>query len=118
MHGLASERCFHHETRGAVCRCPECRRFFCRECVVSFDGRLLCAACIARANESPLLPKKKSSHLGQLLLGVAALVFVWVFFYCVGWIILQYRETLPDQESSSEPRPFVSAARTILGSVS
>lgn len=78
---------------------------------MSFDGRLLCAACIARANESPLLPKKKSSHLGQLLLGVAALVFVWVFFYCVGWIILQYRETLPDQESSSEPRPLVSGPR-------
>src|SRR5271167_2514525 len=95
MPGLALERCFHHETREAVCRCPECRRFFCRECVVPFDGRLLCATCIARANEPPLVPKKRNSPAGQLLLGITALVFVWMIFYCLGWIVLQYRDTLP-----------------------
>ncbi len=95
MPGLASERCFHHEIREAICRCPECRRFFCRECVVPFDGRLLCAACIARANEPPSLREKSSQLSGQLLLGTAAVVFIWVIFYCLGWVILQYRETLP-----------------------
>jgi hypothetical protein len=63
--------------------------------VVPFDGRLLCAACIARANEPPSLPEKSSQLSGQLLLGTAALVFIWLIFYCLGWIILQYRETLP-----------------------
>jgi hypothetical protein len=85
-----------------VCRCPECRRFFCRECVVSFDGRLLCAACIARASEPPLAPRK-SSHAGQILLGMVALFLIWTIFYCLGWIILQYRETLPVSVASKLP---------------
>src|SRR5271165_4238055 len=102
MPGLASERCFHHETREAVCRCPVCRRFFCRECVVPFDGRLLCATCIAKANEAPPVLEKRSSHPGQILLGVAALIFIWAVFYCFGWIILQDRETLPVTSSASE----------------
>ncbi len=102
MPGLASQRCFHHETREAVCRCPECRRFFCRECVVSFDGRLLCAACIARASEPPLAPRK-SSHAGQILLGMVALFLIWAIFYCLGWIILQYRETLPVSVAAKLP---------------
>ena len=95
MPGLASERCFHHETREAVCRCPECLHFFCRECVVSFDGRLLCATCIAKASEALPLPEKNAWRSGQMLLGVVALFFIWVVFYCFGWIVLQYRETLP-----------------------
>ena len=102
MPGLASERCFHHETREAVCRCPVCRRFFCRECVVPFDGRLLCATCIAKANEAPPVLEKRSSHPGQILLGVAALIFIWAVFCCFGWIILQDRETLPVTSSASE----------------
>jgi hypothetical protein len=117
MPGLAAERCFHHETREAVGRCPECRRFFCRECVVPFDRRLLCAACIARANEPPLLPEKSSALSGQLLLGTTALVFIWVIFYCLGWIILQYRETLPVEvaEKGRSPRACSEAESNACG---
>jgi hypothetical protein len=138
MPSLALERCFHHETREAVCRCPECRRFFCRECVVPFDGRLLCATCIARANEPPLISEKRSSSSGQMLLGVAALVFIWIAYYCLGWMILQYRDSQPvevaergplfcapslsesrhclsqNQNSSAEPRALASGFRLFL----
>ena len=95
MPGLASQRCFHHETREAVCRCPGCRSFFCRECVAPFEDRLLCAACIAKQNEAPRVAEKRTSSLGQMLLGLAALIFIWIVFYCVGWIVLQYRPAQP-----------------------
>jgi len=95
MPGLASERCLHHETREAVCRCPNCLRFFCRECVVPFDGRLLCATCITKANETPSAPEKRTSYAPQIMLGVGAMFFIWLAFYFLGWIVLQYRETLP-----------------------
>jgi hypothetical protein len=113
MPGLASERCFHHQAREAASRCPGCRHFFCRECVVPFDGRLLCAACIAEANESPLTSQKRSSRSGQMLLGMAALIFIWMVFYCLGWIILQYRETQP--VDLAENAPSLSESRHCLG---
>jgi hypothetical protein len=106
MPDLASQRCFHHETREAVCRCPECRRFFCRECVATFDGRLLCATCIARATEPAVAPQK-SAHGRQMLLGIIGLIFIWTIFYCLGWMILEYRETQP-----------VNDARTPAGGIS
>ena len=45
---LRQQRCVLHPEREAVARCPECGRFFCRECVTEHEGRLLCAACIGR----------------------------------------------------------------------
>jgi hypothetical protein len=84
-----------------VCHCPACQRFFCRECVVSFDGRLLCAPCIARASQGPVALEKGTSHVGQILLGALALLFIWVVFYFLGWVILQYRETAPMTSSAS-----------------
>ena len=44
---LSQQRCVLHPDREAVARCPECGRFFCRECVTEHDGRLLCAVCIS-----------------------------------------------------------------------
>ncbi len=101
MPGLASKRCFHHGTREAVCRCPECRRFFCRECVVPFDGRLLCATCIAKATTAPADAEKRSPHIVQMALGTVALLVIWVVFYLFGWIVLQYRDTAPVTNSSA-----------------
>lgn len=101
MPGIASERCFHHETREAACRCPACERFFCRECVVPFDGRLLCANCIARATESPVAEEKGRAHLVQAVMSGAALLLIWVVLYFLGWVILQYRETTPVTSSAS-----------------
>ncbi len=48
MSALADQRCFHHASREAVVRCPECRRFFCRECVIEHRGRMVCSECIEK----------------------------------------------------------------------
>ena len=43
---LASARCFKHLSREAVARCPECSKFYCRECVTEHEGRMMCRSCL------------------------------------------------------------------------
>ncbi|MCI0613826.1 rhomboid family protein, partial [bacterium] len=40
---ISKQRCFFHSQREAVVRCPECGRYYCRECVTEHLDRLLCA---------------------------------------------------------------------------
>jgi len=88
MKDLAAQRCFNHPLREAVACCPECGRYFCRECVVEHDNRLLCASCIAKL----LTPSRTGRfrlaglmRLGQFLFGFMVL---WLFFYYVGQALL------------------------------
>ena len=41
MSSLIHRRCLHHPAREAVALCPECRRFYCRECVTEHAGRMI-----------------------------------------------------------------------------
>jgi hypothetical protein len=45
---LRQRRCINHPQREASARCPECGRFFCRECITEHDDRVLCASCLAK----------------------------------------------------------------------
>lgn len=82
---LTAQRCFNHAGREAAARCPECGRFFCRECVSDHDGRVICATCLAGLAAGP----KKASSLGAVLAALvpAAVAFVvlWFAFYLVGY---------------------------------
>lgn len=88
MQDLSSQRCFNHKLREAVARCPECGRFFCRECIAEHEDRVLCASCLNK-----LLKTSKASSLrltgliklGQFLCGGMVL---WMFFYYLGQILL------------------------------
>lgn len=51
-----------------MARCPECRRFFCRECVTEHDDQLLCASCLRKAAE-------KEDHKAGISAAAAALSF-------------------------------------------
>ncbi len=84
MPALVDQRCFNHVTREAAARCPECGRFFCRECVTEHDERLLCAACLKQLIATSfsrrnifLLPFRTL----QFLLGFLTACF---FFYLLG----------------------------------
>jgi hypothetical protein len=98
MPGLSLQRCFHHEEREAVSRCPNCGRFFCRECVVSHEGRLLCSSCIfsfsERAKQAAKV-RRTPRGIGQVVLAVLSLLLVWMIFYFGGWTLLQLRSTAP-----------------------
>ena len=92
MKNLAKQRCANHASREAAARCPDCGRFFCRECVSEHDDRLLCAQCLAKLARTSF---SKRYHLAgvvnvmRMLLGIFAL---WWCFYLIG----QALPSIPD----------------------
>jgi len=58
--------------------------FFCRECIVEHDDRILCTACLAKL-ASPA-PQRKRSLEGVFLVGqsVLAVALIWFFFFLIG----------------------------------
>jgi hypothetical protein len=75
---LRQRRCENHPRREASARCPECGRFFCRECITEHDDRVLCASCLARLS----IKKEKGTRSWAwiLRLGLAFLAAAVVFF--------------------------------------
>lgn len=100
MPGFSRKRCLNHETREAVCRCPSCKEFFCRECVVLFESRLLCAVCLTRSSTQLALPAQTRLGLRGMALAVLGFLIAWLLFYLAGWSILQLRERAPLAETS------------------
>jgi len=95
MAQLAAKRCLVHDTRQAVCRCPSCHQFFCRECVVEFERRLICAPCLNRATGQVQTQLKKSRYWPQFIGAGLGLIVCWLLFYILGWMFLQTRQTSP-----------------------
>ena len=85
---IQTRRCARHVDREAAARCPSCGGFFCRECIVEHEGRLLCTSCLAR--ESASAKARQGNWAGarrQLMLAAATLAAVLVF-YGIGSILL------------------------------
>jgi len=103
MAGLAlHQRCWNHESREAVCRCPRCGRCFCRECVTEHHARLLCAACLKAAAQSAQVEHaawRRMLPAGMLLAG---LFLSWAFFYGAGEALLEITARL-EQASWQSP---------------
>ncbi|MGD9007637.1 MAG: hypothetical protein PVG41_06935 [Desulfobacteraceae bacterium] len=86
---LSRQRCYHHRNREAVVRCPECGRYFCRECVTEHDQRMLCSACLAKSKRRR--PERERSWLNKmslLLQGCLGFLLIWYAFYLIGLILL------------------------------
>ena len=88
MPDITHQRCHNHRQREAVARCPECGRFFCRECITEHADKVFCAACLRRMVE----PSGKISNrfqrllqLGHFLLGI---LILYLLFYYLGQILL------------------------------
>lgn len=76
-------RCWNHEEREAVCRCPECGRSFCRECVGEHESRLLCAGCL-KAKALVRQTAGNQRRFRNPALALAGLVLGWVILFCAG----------------------------------
>ena len=88
MTQFTHQRCFVHATREAVSLCLECRRAYCRECVVDHEGRLMCAACIARLNAPSAEKRHKLRRLVPVTAAALALLLCWILFYMVGRLLM------------------------------
>ena len=89
MEHLSQQNCLHHSHREAVARCPECRRFFCRECVTEHDERMLCRDCLSRLTGG----EKKGAgrwryFLVSSLQGISGFLLLWYLFFWVGRLLL------------------------------
>jgi hypothetical protein len=84
MSGLIHQRCWHHSTREAVVRCPECRLFYCRECVIEHQGRMLCADCVARLDLVPGMTRGRLRGLFWTASAVGGILLAWLIFYYLG----------------------------------
>ena len=88
MSSLAQSHCLNHPVREAVARCPECRHFFCRECITDHDDRLVCASCLKKLSRSENAGRLRWQPLAHFSLSGAGLVIAVAFFYWVGKILL------------------------------
>lgn len=89
MQTALHNRCWNHEGREAVCRCPECRRGFCRECVAEHEQRLLCASCLKAAiRAKPAAAGRR--RMGRAAFTLAGILLAWVTLFCAGETILAY----------------------------
>jgi hypothetical protein len=93
MESINRQRCFHHSGREAVARCPECTRFFCRECVAEYEDRVLCSSCLKKISAPVVKRSHNFKFIGRVLPLCFGLVVGWLFFYFVGKILI----TIPAQ---------------------
>jgi hypothetical protein len=81
---LAHQRCLNHEFREAVACCPECRRFFCRECITEHEDRVICAACLRKLAQTRAPRRFHWAGLLVIFECLAGLLTAWLFFYMAG----------------------------------
>jgi hypothetical protein len=96
MQNLALQRCFNHATREAVARCPECGRFFCRECVTEHDDRVVCSACLKQLARVPLAKRPAFIRLVRVSQGAAGIIVAWFFFFMIGDVLLRIPSSFHD----------------------
>jgi hypothetical protein len=88
MPGLTHERCFHHALREAVARCPECERYFCRECITEHEDRVICASCLRKLVARGDGRRARWSWLLRVAQCLAGLLLCWIVFYYTGRALL------------------------------
>jgi hypothetical protein len=81
---LVDRRCWHHPAREAVVRCPECRRFYCRECATEHAGRMMCAGCVARLAGGPGVRRHRLRGVLWSASALGGLLLAWLLFYYLG----------------------------------
>ena len=92
MPNLAYQRCFNHALREAVARCPECKNYFCRECVTEHEDRVLCAARLKKIVKPASSKRAAFAGLMRIAECAVGILLAWFFFFVIGEILVQ----LPD----------------------
>ena len=85
---LLHQRCLNHGLREAVGRCPECRQFFCRECVTEHNDRLICSGCLKKLSRPAARTRLRLASLGRVVAAFAGVAVLWLCFYGLGRLLL------------------------------
>jgi hypothetical protein len=104
MSSLAiQQRCWNHDAREAVCRCPECGRSFCRECVTEHEARLLCASCLTKLTRTHAARRTGLRRLLLAAMALSGILLAWVVFYGAGEALLLVTTRM--EQTITEPQP-------------
>jgi late competence protein required for DNA uptake (superfamily II DNA/RNA helicase) len=85
---LRQRRCDNHPNREASARCPECGRFFCRECITEHDDRVVCASCLAKLTTKKTMDGKSWTWAPKLGLALLAVAIVYFFLLLIGNLLV------------------------------
>jgi hypothetical protein len=85
---VARQRCLNHPAREAVARCTVCSRYYCRECVVESDERLVCATCLKAPRNAKAQTRGRSAALQLWIVATAGFLIAWTVFYLIGLALL------------------------------
>jgi len=97
MSALAHQRCRNHAQREAVARCPDCQRYFCRECITEHDDRVVCSVCLAQLGESGKPKTWRMSGARQGAQFLVGLLIIWMCFYVIGRALLNVPSEFHEQ---------------------
>ena len=86
---LLQHRCWNHDRREAACRCPGCRRHFCRECVTEHEERLLCSSCLAAARKKVTGRRGFARRLVTPFAALGGVMLAWLLFTGAGEILVE-----------------------------
>lgn len=87
--GLHLRRCTRHPEREAAARCPSCTGFFCRECIVEHEGRLLCAACLSKLARTTDRRLQRWAAVRRIAVATAGACVLWLCFDGIGSLLLK-----------------------------
>ena len=93
---LSKKRCFNHGPREAVARCPDCGRFFCRECITETKLKVVCSGCLTGQGSKQKKAPWLTSNLRKGLLVGTGFVFLWFCFYYLGRILMAIPQSFHD----------------------
>lgn len=86
---FSSKRCSVYPDRVAVARCPECHRFFSRECITEHEGRLICASCLSALTDTGKRERRRITlPVTPFIQGVVALLAVWLIYYAMARLLI------------------------------
>ena len=81
---LVHQRCFEHPQREASSRCLQCKRYFCRECVVEHKGRITCTACLKALSAKTADKRDRAT----VLFAALGFLLAWSLFYGLGRLLV------------------------------
>jgi len=85
---LRQQRCSNHPQREASARCPECERYYCRECITEHDDRVLCASCLAKIARKEETARRWWTLAPRVVLALIAVIVISVAFLLLGNMLL------------------------------
>ena len=88
MSAFVHQRCFHHSLREAVARCPECRQFYCRECITEHDDRVICSSCLKKLTARTETKRRSFAPVARVGAALVGFFLAWMFFFVIGRLLV------------------------------